>query len=321
MNILITGITGLYGSFLAREFSKLGKIHGLKRKDSKLDLLESLDFEIHWHEGDVRDMESLLSAIRGMDLVIHAAGMVSLHPGEKEGLYAINTQGTAHLVNAMLLEGVGRLLHVSSVAAIGRSQELNVLDENFKWVESPLNTDYAISKYWGELEVWRGQQEGLEVMVLNPSILIGKVDHHRSSTAILEYVINRNKFYPKGDLNYIDVRDAARLARLLVEKEAWGERFILNKESIAYRDFFVKVAEILSLSAPFIPISRKWAGFASFFNRMLKALGIRKSLLNSQTIRIAQQKIFFTNEKVQELLDFRYHSLEDSIRWATKKEK
>ncbi|GMQ25586.1 NAD-dependent epimerase/dehydratase family protein [Algoriphagus sp. oki45] len=321
MNILITGITGLYGSLLAQEFSKLGNIHGLKRKDSKLDLLKPLDFEVHWHEGDIRDMESMLSAVKGMDLVVHAAGMVSFHPGEKEALYAINTQGTANVVNAMLTEGIEKLLYVSSVAAIGRSQELNLVDENFKWIESPLNTDYAISKYWGELEVWRGQQEGLQVLVINPSILIGKVAHHRSSTAILDYVIDGNKFYPKGDLNYIDVRDAALLARQLVEKEAWGERFILNKESIPYQDFFGKVADVLSLKAPFIPISKKWVGLASFINRILKALGLSKSPLNSQTVRIAQQKTFYSNRKVQALLGYRYHSLEDSIRWATGEEK
>ena len=321
MNILITGITGLYGSFLAKEFSKLGAIHGLKRKNSKLDLLDNLDFEIQWHEGDIQDMEAVLSAVKGMDLVVHAAGMVSFQSGEKEALYAINTQGTANVVNAMLLQGIERLVHVSSVAAIGRSQELSILDENFKWVESPLNTNYAISKYWGELEVWRGQQEGLQVLVLNPSVLIGKVTHHRSSTAILDYVNDGNKFYPKGDLNYIDVRDAAILARQLVEKDAWGERFILNKESIPYREFFGKVAEVLSLRPPFIPVSKKWVGLASFFNRILKSIGLSKSPLNSQTMRIAQQKMLYSNEKVQGLLGFRFHSLEESIRWATGKEK
>ncbi|MDX5338835.1 MAG: NAD-dependent epimerase/dehydratase family protein [Cyclobacteriaceae bacterium] len=315
MEILITGITGLFGSQLAREFRHLGNIHGLKRKDSSLALVQDAE-EIIWHEGEINDFEAIFEALKGIDLVIHAAGLVSFSPKDQEMLHRINTQGTATLVNAMLHQRVTKLVHVSSVAAIGRVPGVKSLDENFKWVESPLNTDYAISKYRAELEVWRGQQEGLEVLVVNPSIILGKISTQRSSTEILDYVMKENRFYPKGKLNYIDVRDASAIIRLLVEKGAWGERFILNKESLAYRDFFEAAAKVFSKKAPSLPVSAGLVKIAVPVMGILRLLGLGKTTLNKQIAMISQQKTEFRNDKVQSLLDYRYYPLEESLKWA-----
>lgn len=316
MNILITGITGLYGSFLAREFSHLGKIHGLRRSESPMDLLERLEFDITWHEGEVGDIDSLLEAMVGIDLVIHAAGKVSFSSKDDNLVYAINAQGTSNVVDAMLAQGVKKLVHVSSIAAIGRSAEILEVDESYKWADSPLNTHYAISKYRAELEAWRGQQEGLQVLVLNPSILLGKVAFHRSSTAIFDYVLQEHRFYPKGDINYIDVRDAAKIARLLVEKNAWGERFILNKESISYRLFLEKSAKIFSKKPPRIPLPSTFISVVVFILGILRLFGSSKSPLNKKTAMLSQQKIHFMNQKVNSLLNYHYFSLEESLEWA-----
>ncbi|MBC6365473.1 NAD-dependent epimerase/dehydratase family protein [Algoriphagus sp. AK58] len=316
MNILITGITGYFGSHLAREFSQLGKIYGLKRASSNLGLLEDVDFPIVWQEGDISDMDSLLDAMKGMDLVIHSAGMVSFSSKDEEELYRINAQGTANVVNAMLCSGVKRLVHVSSVSAIGRSPEFKEYDENFKWVDSPLNSGYAVSKYWGELEVWRGEQEGLETLVVNPSILLGKASYEKSSGFIYQYVIKENMFFPKGNLNFIDIRDAASITRLLVEKNAWGERFILNKESYPYQHFFALVAKTFGVKAPKFPISNRMLRISLPILGFFKMLGLSKSPLNRQLANNAQVKIYYSNSKVQSLLDFKYRSLEETLDWA-----
>ncbi|WP_026950765.1 NAD-dependent epimerase/dehydratase family protein [Algoriphagus mannitolivorans] len=315
MEILITGITGLFGSQLAKEFSQVGSIHGLKRKDSKLDLLDP-SLEIIWHEGSIGDLDSILEALQGIDLVIHAAGLVSFSSRDQVALDQVNTQGTKNLVNAMLASGVTKLVHVSSVAAIGRMPGIQSLDENFIWTDSPLNTDYAISKYRAELEVWRGQQEGLEVLVVNPSIILGKVSWKRSSTEILDYVMNENRFYPLGNLNYIDVRDAAKITRLLVEKETWGERYILNKESIPYRDFFETAGKVFSKKAPSIPVSSSLVKIVAPLMGILRMLGLGKSTLNRQTAMISQQKTEFNNQKVNAALNYTYLTLEESLEWA-----
>lgn len=314
MNILITGITGLFGSQLAREFSQLGKIHGLMRENSDQRLLEQLD--IQWHVGELSNVESLLEALRGIDLVIHSAGMVSFSSKDKEKLYEVNTIGTANLVNAMLAAGVKKLVHVSSVAAIGRSPELDQIDEDFKWIESPLNTEYAVSKYWAELEAWRGEQEGLQLIVVNPSVLLGKASYGKSSTAIYSYVLEENKFYPKGDLNYIDVRDAASLTRMLVEKQVWGERFILNRESISYRSFFAEIATVFGKKAPQFALPTWLISIGAITISVLRTVGLSKSPLNKQTAMISQQKIRFDNSKIQNLLGFSYFPLRESLEWA-----
>jgi dihydroflavonol-4-reductase len=316
MNILITGITGLFGSHLAKEFSRMGNIHGLKKEQSKLDLLNDLDFEIKWHKGELSDTESLQKALKGIDLVIHPAGLVSFSSKDQEKLYEVNTIGTANLVNAMLSEGAKKLVYVSSVAAIGRSPELKVINEEFKWVESPLNTEYGVSKYWAELEAWRGEQEGLELIVVNPSILLGKASYAKSSTSIYAYVLEENKFYPKGDLNFIDVRDAAILTRLLVENQAWGERFILNNDCISYQEFFSEIAAVFGKKAPKFPVSNWQISLGVLAFSILRFLGLSKSPLNKKTAMISQQSIRFDNSKIQRLLDYRYFSLRESLEWA-----
>jgi dihydroflavonol-4-reductase len=315
MNILITGITGLFGSQLAKEFSQAGNIHGLRRNSSDLGLLEN-NSEVTWHEGDLMDVDSLLEALKGIDLVIHSAGMVSFSPRDSEAVFQVNTMGTSNLVNAMLISGVYKLIHVSSVAAIGRTAGIQEVNENFKWTDSPLNTDYAVSKYRAELEVWRGQQEGLQVLVVNPSILLGKISSRRSSTAVLDYVMEENKFYPLGSLNYIDVRDAAKITWLLFEKGAWGQRFILNKESLSYFEFFNNAARVFSKKAPKIPVNGTWAVLVSRIIGFLRFFGLTKNQLTKQSARIAQQKIYFQNQKVNRLLGFTYTPLEDSLLWA-----
>lgn len=316
MKILITGITGLFGSYLAKEFASLGDIHGFRRKNSSLRLLEEIPFGISWHEGDLSDIESLEVALEGIDLVVHAAGKVSFDSKDKKSLHRTNVGGTTNLVNAMLNIGVKKLVHVSSVAAIGRNPDMEQLNESFKWVESPLNTDYGISKYLAELEAWRGEQEGLDLIVVNPSILLGKVSDDRSSSDIYQYVLEENSYYPVGDLNFIDVRDAAKQVRQLVEKEVWGERFILNKACISYKQFFEKMALVFGKKAPSKEVSSLALKSAVFFNAILRKIGLSKSPLNRKTALISQQKLFFDNTKVNKLLKSTYFSLDETLSWS-----
>jgi nucleoside-diphosphate-sugar epimerase len=251
-----------------------------------------------------------------INLVIHAAGLVSFDEKDEKKLYHTNVEGTTTLVNAMLLAGVKNLIHVSSVAAIGRSPELKEVDENFKWIDSRMNTAYANSKYYGELEAWRGEQEGLKLMVVNPSVLLGKVSDDRSSTDIYHYLLEKNRYYPIGSINYIDVRDAAQQTFQLYEKGAWGERFILNKESISYREFFQTMGKAFGKPAPSKAINSWLLGTVVFFNETLRKFGLSKSPLNKKTAKLAQQSISFNNNKINRLLKYEYRELTDTFRWA-----
>lgn len=316
MNILITGITGLVGSELARAFNTLGTIHGLKREGSDLSALGLQDLSLHWHEGDVLDFNSLLEAMEGMDLVIHAAGRVSFLPQDEKSLFEVNEQGTAHVVNAMITVGVPKLVYVSSVAALGQVPDQEEYDETSTWVDGPDQTAYALSKYQAELEVWRGEQEGLQVLVVNPAVVLGKLAYARSSGALYQVVLKGTPFFPAGNLNYIDVRDVGAITRALVDKEAWGERFVLSKESIPYQVFFQQAAQTFGGSVPKRALPNWGISWGIPILKTLARLVGKNLPMTAAVARNAQRKTRYSNQKVERYLQFRYRELQDTLNWA-----
>jgi len=316
MNILITGVTGLFGSELAREFSALGSIHGLKRANADLGAVDLEGLDIQWHEGDVLDFNSVLEAVEGMDLVIHAAGKVSFLPQDERALFQVNHQGTVNVVNALLAVGVPKLVYVSSVAALGQVPYQDEYDEKSVWVDVPNPTAYALSKYKAELEVWRGEQEGLEVLVVNPAVILGKVSYTRSSGSLYQAVLKGAVVFPAGNLNYIDVRDAAEITRALVEKKAWGERFILSKESLPYEVFFQQAAQILGGVPPKTKLPNWVISWGFPILKGLSLLAGKKLSLTAQVAKNAQRKTRYSNQKVEEYLSYRYREIEETLEWA-----
>ncbi|MBY0424921.1 MAG: SDR family NAD(P)-dependent oxidoreductase, partial [Cytophagales bacterium] len=175
--VFITGATGLVGSFLAKKFLDNGyQVRALKRKESNISLVEAFYDKIEWIIGDLLDAESLETGIKGADIVIHAAAIVSFNPRDKEKMFQNNINGTANMVNLAIKLKTPRFCHVSSIASLGRNEEIATIDENTKWKDSELNSNYAISKYLGELEVWRGIEEGLNAVIVNPSTVLGPGD-------------------------------------------------------------------------------------------------------------------------------------------------
>jgi dihydroflavonol-4-reductase len=321
MKILITGATGLFGSYLARKFALQHEVYCLKRKEQGYGLMEDFHGHVQWREGDVLDPISIEEALEGIEMVIHAAGKVSFHPKDSSDLNKVNVEGTANVVNAMLGKGVSKLIHVSSVSALGRTADAKSSTEETAWVESDLNTPYAVSKYQAELEVWRGAMEGLKVMVLLPSVILGKLSDARSSTQVYQYVLEGSKYYPPGSINYIDIRDAVEITYGLFEKGLWGEKFILNAASISYRDFFVQMAEAAGKKPPAKPVNDFQLSIAIWAIGMARALGLSKNPLNKQTAMLSKLDITMRNDKVQRMLAPTYRPLRESFQWAFSNEK
>jgi nucleoside-diphosphate-sugar epimerase len=321
MKILITGATGLFGSYLSKKFLSEGEVLALKRENSTKGLLENSDSGITWIEGDILDPLSLEEAMENVDLVIHSAGMVSFNPGDEDALMKINVTGTANVVNAMLAKGLTKLIHVSSVSALGRTAEATISNESTPWIESNLNTPYAISKYQAELEVWRGVQEGLEAIVILPTIILGKVSDERSSTQIYHYVLEESKFYPAGTVNFIDIRDAVEITHQLFKKNLWGRKFILNHSAVPYKNFFETMARIFGKNPPTKSIGPFQLRIAIFFIGIGRLLGLTKNPLNKQTAMLSQLSITMDNSLVQKEINFKYRSLEESFKWALSNEK
>src|SRR5436190_8171415 len=194
--IFLTGGTGLVGSQILFDLASSGnKIRALRRKESRLDVVDRL-FEktpgykknIEWIEGDVIDLFSLEDAMEGVDTVYHSGAFISFFPSEVKKMMKVNVEGTANMVNMALKKNVKRFCHISSVAVLGRFSGDEILNEDSWWKTSKENSNYAISKYGGEREVWRGIEEGLNAFIVNPTIVIGPGKWDTGSTQMFSQV-------------------------------------------------------------------------------------------------------------------------------------
>ncbi len=204
--VLVTGGTGLVGSHLLLQLSSQNKnIRAIYRKSSSFVNVKRL-FEnagesfqqIEWMEGDILDVSSLAEAMQGVEKVYHCAAMISFSPEDRERMLEINRTGTANVVNLCLESGVQKLCYVSSVAAINRLHEEEIITESTPWEENADNSNYAVSKQAAEREVWRGMAEGLKAVIVNPGIIIGPGNWNSGSGKLFSSVWNRLKFYSEG---------------------------------------------------------------------------------------------------------------------------
>lgn len=273
--------------------------------------------QVEWVEGDVLDVVSLDDAMDGVDAVIHAAAKVSFDPKEKKELFHINIDGTANMVNVALERNVSRFVHISSVAALGRTASGDHVTEEKKWQQSKLNTQYAISKYHAEQEVWRGMGEGLNVVVLNPSTILGYGDWNTSSCAIFKNSFKEFPWYTNGVNGFVDVGDVARAAVLLLESGISAERYIVNGENWPFRQLLNTIAEGFHKKAPFREATPFLGSIAWRMERFKSMLSGKKPLLTQQSARIAQSKTYFDHSKLLKALPgFSFTPLSQSIRRA-----
>ena len=242
--VLVTGATGLVGTAIANELSAKGyHVTGLSRNP------QPSSSRISWMKGDLKDFHSLEKAVEGSDIVVHCAAIISFGNNSVQEMHEVNVQGTESVVNLCLNYGAS-LVHVSSVAALGRPTDSEYVDEKAKWEESPHNTQYAIAKHKGEMEVWRGVAEGLNAIIINPSVILGTGDWTTSSLQIYKYVYDQKRFYTKGTVNYVDIRDVAEATVGLIQLGCWGERFVLNGGHTTYENLLSKMAIEMKVKPP-----------------------------------------------------------------------
>ncbi|MCK6616408.1 MAG: NAD-dependent epimerase/dehydratase family protein [Cyclobacteriaceae bacterium] len=315
--IAVTGANGLLGSYIVRKLlaEKIPFI-ALKRSGSDTSLLNDINNQITWRDADVLDTPALHDALQHVTGVIHTAALVSFNPRDKKKLFAANIEGTKNIVDACLLLGITRLLHVSSVAALGRVKGQRVITENNKWSDSTLNSAYAESKYRAELEVFRGQEEGLRTIIVNPSVILSRSDWNRSSSQLFKYVWNQRPFYIDGSLNYVDVRDLSEAIIRLFQSDIEGERFILNAGSIPYHDFFATVAKHFNRTPPRIKLSKTMLTWLARAERVRSALTGANPLITPETARLAGTSFFYSNQKVIAALNMAFQPIEQSIDWC-----
>lgn len=325
MKILITGITGLVGSFIAKKMLAEGhEIFGLLREKADLSLLKNIEAKIQFLEGDILDVPNLEKAIEEKDWVIHSAGLVSFLPKDRENLFKVNTEGTANVVNCCLVAKVKKLLFISSVAALGRNEKLQntynqVINEENDWVDSASNSNYGKSKYLAELEVWRGISEGLSAVIINPSIILGEADWQKSSTRLFKYVYDQNIFYTDGFLNYVDVLDLAEIANKLLLSEISGERYIVSAGAIDQIDLFTKIAEKFSKKPPRIKLKGLIISILWRIEAVKAKLLGADPLITKETAETAKRHFKYDNSKIINELNFAFQPLNETLNRVCKK--
>lgn len=315
--ILITGANGLIGSYITLKcISENEKVRILVRENSDLSALASVLDKIETVEGDVLDLLSLEKALLGVEKLIHCAAIVSFGDVNVDSMHNVNVEGTKNIVNSALKAQIKQLVYLSSVAAIGRNPKLDTTDEDTLWIDSDLNSDYAKSKYAAELEVWRGIEEGLNAVMLNPSIVLGPGNWNKSSTKIFKNIHEGMPMYPTGSVNLVDVRDVADIAYILLKANKVGERYIVNGHNITYKDFFTQIAVGFSKKPPSLQLSKNWALLAYYFLKLIAPFYLKKRFINRETIIISASHFKYINTKFKTEFGFNYRNVNETITWV-----
>ena len=313
--ILVTGGTGLLGSYLLRYLVRNGQqqIRAIKRKNSSMDLVKDVEKKIEWIDCDILDVPLLEDVMRGVQQVYHCAGMVSYQGKDKKLMYQVNVEGTANIVNLGLEEGIEKLIHVSSVAAIGRRKGLKESSEKTKWEKSEMNSQYGISKYQGEQEVWRGIAEGLNAVIINPSIIMGSGFWDKGSAKFFRTISKGYPFYASGGSGFVDVRDVCRMMIEMMEGDVVAQRFIANAENISYKNAFDIIAKSINRKPPSMPLNKFLGSLAWRAEWMRSKLTGGWAVITKETVANSFHTHIYLNQKSVDTFGFEYTSYEQTV--------
>jgi len=320
--VLVTGGTGFVGAYIIKELIEKGYSVRAIRRSNKLPFFISPDVlnKAEWVNGDVLDVISLNEAMKGVDHIIHSAASVSFVKSERAQMYNTNVDGTANVVNLALENGIKKLVHISSISALGRTFAGEHVNEEKKWMISKLNSHYGISKNKSEMEVWRGIGEGLDAVIINPSTVLGFGNWHDSSCAIFKNVYKGFKWYTKGVNGFVSVEDVAKVAVLLMESSITEERYIINHENWEFKKLFDMIADGFGQKHPSWEATPFLSAIAWRFEKIRSKLKGDKPLLTKETARIALSKTYWQNDKILSALPgFSFIPLEQCITNACKK--
>ncbi|MDP2337662.1 MAG: NAD-dependent epimerase/dehydratase family protein [Bacteroidota bacterium] len=327
--ILVTGGTGLVGAHLLYELTNSGKqVKALRRQQSNTGWVKKifsyytsnvngLFARIEWVEGDILDYLSLEEALKGITKIYHCAAIVSFHGDDNDMMLNNNVKGTGNLIDAAIHNGVSQFCHVSSISALGKTQDGTEINEETYWTPSKRKSGYSLSKFFSEMEVWRGIEEGLDAVIVNPSIIMGPGNWEIGSPKLFQSIWKGLKYYTKGIAGFVDVRDVVKAMILLMDEQQFvqvkNQRFILNAGNLSFQDFFNKIADGLNKPRPRsfasdikLHIAWRMAKAGSFFTG-------KRPVITRDALSASNQKNHYSGEKIRRITGFEYRSLDSSI--------
>ena len=320
--ILVTGGTGLVGAHVLLHLleDKEESIRAIYRNSEHIQKTKSLFESYHksnlfskivWVEADIIDVPSLEIAFQDITQVYHCAGFISFNPDDEDQLRKINIEGTANIVNFCIDKKVQKLCHVSSIAALGDlAPHETEVTETTEWNPEVLHSDYAISKYGAEMEVWRGLQEGLQVVIVNPGIILGPGFWNQGSGLLFTTIQKGMPFYTRGSSGYVAVTDVVAIMKQLMDSACSGERFILIAENRSYKDIINTIAQKIGAQKPKLEAKSFLLHFAWRFDYVLSKLLIVKRKLSKHSVISLQSTDTFSSQKIQTYLGYQFKAID-----------
>lgn len=322
--ILVTGATGFVGSHLILHLAETEpKIRAMYRNETKIEQTKKLFFanqkqhlfdKIEWILADINNVPSLNMAFENIDFVFHCAGLISFDPDYEIQLRKVNIEGTANVVNFCLHKKIKKLIHVSSISAIGKMKEsAKIIDETGEWNPEKQHSDYAISKYGAEMEVWRGQQEGLKVVIVNPGVIFGSwlanSEDKNGSMAIFHFIKKGLPFYTNGSTGFVSVKDVAKIMIALLQTNTVNERYILVSENLEFKDVFCQIADRLQLNRPSIRMSKSLTKKIFFIYSLCNKIFFQKQIFSKMLLQSVFEKNKYNSDKIIKTLKFKFESI------------
>lgn len=323
--ILVTGGTGLVGAHLLLHLTENEAAVRAIYRDSKsiektkslfqLYQKEHLFSRIEWIQADIIDVPSLETAFQNVEYVYHCAGLISYDPNDENQLRKINIEGTANIVNFCINNKIKKLCHVSSIAALGNlaSHETEITEQT-EWNPEAPHSDYAISKHGAEMEVWRGQQEGLNVIIVNPGVIFGTGFWNQGSGEFFSRIKKGLPFYTSGSTAYIGVTDVVTIMIRLMKSDISGERFILIAENRSFKDVIFKIADSLNAKKPKTEAKPWLLNIAWRLDWLLSLIFRTKRKLSRYSANSLTSSESISNHKIKNALDFEFQSIDNVIK-------
>ena len=275
----------------------------------------SLFDKINWVKGDINDIPSLEIAFEKVTHVYHCAALISFDPSDEDELRKINIEGTANVVNCCIDFGIKKLCHVSSIAALGNPKEHETtITEETEWNPEELHSDYAITKYGAEMEVFRGHQEGLEVVIVNPGVIFGYGFPKKGSDVIIQSVKKGLSFYTKGNIGIVSVADITNCMIKLMKSPINGERYTLVGENISTKALLDFIAEELKMKKPSIEATKWMTSIAWRMDWLLSKIVNRKRRLTRSTATSSHSTTTFDTSKIEKELNFTFQKKESYLK-------
>lgn len=323
--ILVTGGTGLLGSHLLFDLVKMNKpVRAVFRNAGKKEMVkkifsyysddpDELFSKIEWVEADLLDNGSVDKAVEGISEIYHCGAIVSFYPKDHKQMLTVNIGGTTNLVNLALYREIEKFCYVSSVATLGRAENDGVCNEDTYWVPSKKNSVYSQSKYGAEREVWRAMAEGLNALIVNPSVILGP-GFWNDNSGLFPLVYKGLKYYTRGVNGYVDVRDVAQAMIRLMDQNAFGERFVVSADNLTYQELFSLMAKYLDKPAPLVHVPPVMTAVAWRVEALRSFFTCSKPEVTREMATTTAQVYTYSNEKIMKRIGIEFISPEESIR-------